>query len=57
MEIKGSWLAGLPRWQESPVMGYPATAALKTKVGTWEQTADDYVYLGPRDKMTRSLTA
>jgi hypothetical protein len=23
MEMKGSWLAGLSRWQESPVIGYP----------------------------------
>jgi len=37
-------------------MGYPATAALKTKVGTWEQTADAYLYLGPRDNMTRVAT-
>ena len=56
MEIKGSWLAGLPRWQESPVMGYPVTAALKTTVGTWEQSADAYLYLGPRDNMTRVAT-
>jgi hypothetical protein len=53
MEIKGSWLAGLPRWQESPVIGYPAMAAVKTKVGTWEQVADAYLYLGPRDKLTQ----
>jgi hypothetical protein len=53
MEIKDSWLAGLPRWQESPVIGYPATTALKTKLGTWEQTADAYLYLGPRDKLTQ----
>jgi hypothetical protein len=51
MEIKGSWLAGLPRWQESPVIGYPAIAAVKTKVGTWEQVADAYLYLGQRDKL------
>jgi len=53
MEMKGSWLAGLSRWQESPVIGYPATTALKTKTGTWEQTADAYLYLGPRDKLTQ----
>ncbi len=53
MEMKDSWLADLPRWQESPVIGYPATAALKTRLGTWEQTADAYLYLGPRDKMTQ----
>jgi hypothetical protein len=57
MEMKGSWLAGLPRWQESPVIGYPAMAALKTKVGTWEQSADAYLYLGPRDKLTQGGTA
>jgi hypothetical protein len=53
LEMKSSWLASLPRWQESPVMGYPATAALKTKAGTWEQTADAYLYVGPRDKLTQ----
>jgi hypothetical protein len=57
MEMKGSWLAGLPRWQESPVIGYPAMSALKTKMGTWEQTADAYLYLGPRDKLTQGGTA
>jgi hypothetical protein len=53
MEMKDSWLASLPRWQESPVIGYPAMAVLKTKLGTWEQTADAYLYLGPRDKLTQ----
>jgi hypothetical protein len=53
MEMKNSWLAGLARWQESPVIGYPAMPALKTKTGTWEQTADAYLYLGPRDKLTQ----
>jgi hypothetical protein len=57
MEMKGSWLAGLPRWQESPVIGYPSMVALKTKVGTWEQTADAYLYLGPRDNLTQGGTA
>jgi hypothetical protein len=57
MEMKGSWLAALPRWQESPVIGYPAMAAIKMKVGTWEQTADAYLYLGPRDKLTQGGTA
>lgn len=53
MEMKDSWLAGLPRWQESPVIGYPAVAALKTKLGTWDRTADAYLYLGSRDKLTQ----
>ncbi len=57
MEMKGSWLAGLPRWQESPVIGYPANSAPKTKAGTWEQTGDAYLYLGPRDKLTQGGTA
>lgn len=57
LEMKGSWLAGLPRWQESPLIGYPAMAALKMKVGTWEQTADAYLYLGSRDKLTQGGTA
>ena len=57
MEIKGSWLADLPRWQESPLIGYPALNPPKTKVGTWEQAADAYLYLGPRDKLTQGGTA
>lgn len=52
-EIKGSWLDELPRWQESPVIGFPAISAPKTKVGTWGQTADAYLYLGPRDELTQ----
>jgi hypothetical protein len=32
-------------------------AALKTKVWTWEQTADAYLYLGPRNKLTHCGTA
>jgi hypothetical protein len=35
------------------VIGYPANAAVKTRVGTWEQIADAYLYLGPRDKLTQ----
>jgi hypothetical protein len=27
------------------------------KVGTWEQTADAYLYLGSRDKLTQGGTA
>jgi hypothetical protein len=53
LAMKDSWLGGLPRWQESPVVGYPAMAASRTKLGTWEQTADAYLYLGPRDKLTQ----
>ena len=33
------------------MIGYPAIAAVKTKVGTWEQVADAYLYLGQRDKL------
>jgi hypothetical protein len=57
LAIKGSWLGDLPRWQELPLIGYPATAPLKTKTGTWEQTADAYLYLGPRDKLTQGSEA
>ena len=53
IEMKDTWLSDLPRWQESPVLGYPATAASRTKAGTWQQTADAYLYLGPRDKLTQ----
>lgn len=41
MEMRGSWLGDLPT--QSP-RGGPA--------GTWKQTADAYLYLGPRDKIT-----
>jgi hypothetical protein len=41
MEMKGTWLGDLPA--QSPRGGSAAT---------WKQTADAYLYLGPRDKIT-----
>ena len=41
MEMSGNWLGDLPL--QNP-RGGPA--------GTWKQTADAYLYLGPRDKIT-----
>lgn len=41
MEMSGSWLSDLPT--QHPRGGPP---------GTWQQTADAYLYLGPRDKVT-----
>jgi len=52
MEIKGTWLATLPRWSDSPVIGFPAAGPSGTQAGTWEQTADAYLFLGERDKLT-----
>ncbi|MGJ5820796.1 hypothetical protein [Paludibaculum fermentans] len=52
-EMKDHWVGALPRWQESPVVGYPAMTPTKTKLGTWAQTGDAYLYLGSRDKLTQ----
>lgn len=41
MEMSGSWLGDLP--VQNPRSGPP---------GTWEDTADAYLYLGPRDTLT-----
>jgi hypothetical protein len=40
VEMRGNWIGGLP----APGRGGSA--------GTWEQTADAYLYLGPRDRLT-----
>lgn len=40
MEMKGSWIGSLP------ASGRGGTT------GTWDQTADAYLYLGPRDRLT-----
>ena len=40
IEMKGNWIGSLP------VPGRGGTA------GTWDQTADAYLYLGPRDRLT-----
>jgi hypothetical protein len=41
VELKGNWIGNLPI--ESPRGGSP---------GTWDQMADAYLYLGPRDSLT-----
>jgi hypothetical protein len=40
VEMKGNWIGDLP----APVRG--------STMGTWEQAADAYLYLGPRDRIT-----
>ena len=40
VEMKGNWIGGLP------ALGRGGSTA------TWEQTADAYLYLGPRDQLT-----
>jgi hypothetical protein len=52
MEMKGTWLASLPRWTDSPPIGFPAPADRGTQSGTWDQVADPFLFLGPRDKLT-----
>lgn len=52
-QMKDHWVGALPRWQESPVIGYPAINVPKTKLGTWAQTGDAYLFLGTRDKLTQ----
>lgn len=52
MEMKGTWVGALPRWIDAPLIGFPARGAPGTQSGTWEQTADAYLFLGPRDKLT-----
>ncbi len=51
MEIKGTWLAGLPRRQDAPVIGFPAIGSNPAPAGTWEQTADAFLFLGPREML------
>lgn len=52
MEMKGTWLGQLPRWSDSPTIGFPSAGASGAQVGTWEQTADAYLFLGVRDQLT-----
>lgn len=53
MEIKGSWLSSLTRRADAPVIGSPATGNNPAPAGTWEQAADAYLFLGPRDMLTQ----
>lgn len=34
------------------MIGFPALGNNPAPAGTWEQVADAYLYLGPRDKLT-----
>jgi hypothetical protein len=52
MEMKGTWLGALPRWSNSPLIGFPSLPTPGTQSGTWEQAADAYLFLGTRDKLT-----
>lgn len=53
MEIKGSWLASLTRRADAPVIGFPALGNNPAPASTWDQIADAYLFLGPRDKLTQ----
>ena len=53
MEIKGSWLSSLTRRSDAPVIGFPAVGNNPAPAGTWDQIADAYLFLGPRDKLTQ----
>jgi hypothetical protein len=53
MEIKGSWLSSLNRRADTLVIGFPALGNNPAPAGTWEQVADAYLFLGPRDKLTQ----
>lgn len=52
MPMKASWLGALPRWSDAPLPGYPSLRPSGTQTGTWEQAADAYLFLGPRDSLT-----
>ena len=55
LEIKGSWLAALRRQGETSLIGVPALGSRgvpESAVRTWDQAADAFLYLGPRDKLT-----
>ena len=53
MEMKGSWLSSLNRRADTLVIGFPAIGNNPAAAGTWEQVADAYLFLGPRDKLTQ----
>jgi hypothetical protein len=53
MPMKGTWVGALPRWSDSPLIGYPAPGSPGAKeTGIWEDAADAYLYLGSRDQLT-----
>jgi hypothetical protein len=51
-EIKGSWLATIKRRADTAIIGVPSRETNPAAAGTWDQAADGYLYLGPRDKLT-----
>ena len=53
MEIKGGWLSSLTRRADTLVIGFPAIGNNPAPAGTWDQVADAYLFLGPRDKLTQ----
>jgi hypothetical protein len=53
MEIKGSWLSSLTRRTDAQLIGSPAIGNNPAPTGTWEQVADAFLFLGPRDKLTQ----
>jgi hypothetical protein len=53
MELKGSWLSSLTRRADVPGIGFPAIGNNPAPAGTWDQVADAYVFLGPRDQLTQ----
>lgn len=57
MEIKGSWLSSVTRRSDTPVIGFPAIGNNPAPAGTWDQVADAYLFLGPRDKLTQGSEA
>jgi hypothetical protein len=52
VDMKGTWIGALPRWTDTPLIGFPAIGSSGTQSGTWEQAADAFLYLGTRDKLT-----
>jgi len=52
MEMKGTWVGALPRWSDSPLIGFPAVGSTGTAPGIWEQAADAFLFLGSRDQLT-----
>ncbi len=52
MDMKGTWVGALSRWSDTPLIGFPAVSSSGTQVGTWQQSADAYLFLGPRDLLT-----
>ena len=52
MDLKGAWIGALPRWTDTPLIGFPSVRTGGTQSGTWEQASDAFLFLGPRDKLT-----